>query len=411
MSNLRCQTRSEVHKNMDKELSKLQDKLELTAQMLKEERIGTTRVIRLLNALIDQAHDAILVRDVQGTILQWNEGAVKTYGFSKKEAIGKSIHQLLNTDFPDSIDQINEYLMQNGSWDGELVHTTSAGERIIVESRWALQTKWHNKYYKRPLTVLEINRDITALKAYIHRLELSNRELEEFAFIAAHDLQEPLRKIQTFCDLVMRRNAPALDLTGKEYLDKVICFASRMRKLLHDLLQFSRIAANPIPRKVELNSVVRMATNLPEESGFQIEIENLPAIEADESQMLILFQNLIANAIKFRNDRTPHIRVYSNLNTNGMYEIIIEDNGIGFEQQHAERIFRPFQRLNSRNDDGTGMGLTICRKIVEHHGGIIGAESVVGEGTKFIIRLPKTQLRLESATSRRNADQPSLADR
>ncbi len=260
---------------------------------------------------------------------------------------------------------------------------------------------------------LEINRDVTArklaeeaLRANMARLELVNAELQEFAFIAAHDLQEPLRKMQTFCDMAKRRCAPVLDSTGQEYLDRVINSASRMRQLLRDLLEFSRVAMRPNPpQKIDLVEVVREAADVFEasvqEAGCQIEIENIPSIEADETQMLRLFQNLIGNALKFRGAGTPRIEVYGKLYRQGICEIFVKDNGIGFDPQFAELIFKPFQRLHGRGEyDGTGMGLAICRKIVERHGGSIRAESEPGKGSTFIIRLPAKQTTLETIIAR-----------
>jgi PAS domain S-box-containing protein len=243
------------------------------------------------------------------------------------------------------------------------------------------------------------------LRVYASRLEVINKELQDFAFVAAHDLQEPLRKIQTFCDMAMKRCAPVLDSAGKEYLDRVLNSASRMRDLLRDLLQFSRLAVNIEPfEKVDLKSLVREAADVFEtlikELNCRIDIKDLPAIEADSSQILQLFQNLIGNALKFRSDETPHVKVYGKSDVKGMCEIFIEDNGIGFDQQFAEQIFKPFQRLHGRHEyDGTGMGLAICRKIVERHGGAIRVESVSGKGSKFIVRLPLKQPRLENVSA------------
>ena len=239
------------------------------------------------------------------------------------------------------------------------------------------------------------------LRGYASRLELVNAELQDFAFVASHDLQEPLRKIQTFCDMAIKRCAPVLDSTSQDYLDRVINSADRMRQLLRDLLEFSRVAArsNP-PKKTDLIKIVREAADVfeasVEETGCQIEIENLPVIEADESQMLGLFQNLIGNALKFRSDETPRIKIYGKSDRQGICEIFVKDNGIGFAPEFVELIFKPFQRLHGRSEyDGTGMGLAICRKIVERHGGSIRAESEPGKGSTFIIRLPVKQDRWE----------------
>ncbi len=247
----------------------------------------------------------------------------------------------------------------------------------------------------------ERRRSEEALKVYTARLELVNVELQDFAFVAAHDLQEPLRKIQTFCDMTVKRCTPVLDSTSKDYLDRVIKSASRMRQLLSDLLQFSQVATKPAPlEKIDLVKIVRVAVDVFEETvkntGALVDIENMPSIEADESQMLRLFQNLIGNALKFHSGETPHIKVYGKLDRKGICEIFVKDNGIGFDPKFGERIFKPFQRLHGRGEyDGTGMGLSICRKIVERHGGTIGAESEPGKGSTFIIRLPVKQGRWE----------------
>jgi light-regulated signal transduction histidine kinase (bacteriophytochrome) len=241
------------------------------------------------------------------------------------------------------------------------------------------------------------------------RLELLNAELGEFAFVASHDLQEPLRKIQTFCDMAQKRCAPVLDSTGKDYLDRIVKSASRMRELLRDLLEFSRVAAKPDPpKKIDLVKIVREAADILEasvkETGCQIETENIPAIEADETQMLRLFQNLIGNALKFHGVETPHIKVYGKLHRHGICEIFVKDTGIGFDPKYAELIFKPFQRLHGRSEyDGTGMGLAICRKIVERHGGNIRAESEPGKGSTFIIRLPVKQTVLETIIAKQQS--------
>jgi light-regulated signal transduction histidine kinase (bacteriophytochrome) len=260
-----------------------------------------------------------------------------------------------------------------------------------------------------PIGFLEIGRDITArkraeeaLRSNMARLELLNAELQEFAHVASHDLQEPLRKIQTFCDMAQKRCAHVLDGTTKDYLERVLNSAGRMRQLLSDLLQFSRVATKLEPfKEVDLDRIAREAADVFEasvqETGCRIEVKTMPAIEADESQLLRLFQNLIGNALKFRGDETPNIRIRGRIDNHGICEICVQDNGIGFEPEFADIIFKPFQRLHGRSEyDGTGMGLAICRKIVERHGGNIRAESVPGKGSTFVIRLPAKQARLEN---------------
>ncbi|MFZ0930087.1 MAG: ATP-binding protein [Syntrophobacteraceae bacterium] len=380
-----------------------------TVSLQKKEREKANRTLRDQAALLNLAHDAILVRGLDNFVKFWNDGAVKLYGFTREEAFGKVTQDLLSTVFPERIDQIVDQVIKEGRWEGELRQITSAGKEIFVESRWALQRGTDGE----PLGFLEINRDITprklaeeALRSNMARLELVNAELQEFAFVASHDLQEPLRKIQTFCDMAQTRCATVPDATTRGYLDRVVNSASRMRQLLRDLLDFSRVATRLEPfKKIDLLKIVWEAADVFEaavkETGCQIEIENIPAIEADETQMLRLFQNLIGNALKFRGAETPRIKVYGKLDKKGTCEIFVKDNGTGFGPQFAELIFKPFQRLDGRSEnDETGMGLAICRKIVERHGGSIRAESEPGKGSTFIIRLPLKQDRLETIIAR-----------
>jgi light-regulated signal transduction histidine kinase (bacteriophytochrome) len=238
----------------------------------------------------------------------------------------------------------------------------------------------------------ELEKANRELKAYSAKLERINEELSEFAFVASHDLQEPLRKIQTFCDMAQHRCA--FDTAGREYLDRILSSATRMRQLLRDLLQFSRVATIVEPfKEIDLHKIVREAADIFEkdilETGCSVGIENVPVIEADETQMLQLFQNLIGNALKYRSRESPLIKIRGRRDGKEFCEISVKDNGIGFEQQFERLIFKPFQRLHGHSEyEGTGMGLAICRKIVELHGGSIRAESEPGRGTTFVIRLP-----------------------
>jgi len=234
------------------------------------------------------------------------------------------------------------------------------------------------------------------LSSAVTMLEQANMELQEFTHVTSHDLQEPLRKIQTFCDMIKTRSSSSLDSSGLDYFNRVLSSVQRMRQLLNDLLQLSRMIAKPEPFKaIDLDRIAHEAADLFEEelmkSGGKIEIDAMPVIDADETQILRLFQNLIGNAVKYRDEKSPLIRIFSRIDGNTC-EIYIKDNGIGFEQKFAERIFKPFQRLHGRSEyEGTGMGLAICRKIVERHGGSIRAESEPEKGSTFIITLPVRQ--------------------
>jgi PAS domain S-box-containing protein len=239
------------------------------------------------------------------------------------------------------------------------------------------------------------------IREYVNRLEISNRELEIFASVASHDLQEPLRKIQVLSDLFTIKGKS--DEERMDYAGRMQRTASRMSLLLRSLLEYSRVSTTSQPTApVNLDEVVREAvSNLEvrfQETGGEVDILDLPVVEGDRLQMTQLFQNLIGNAMKFYcKDIPPKVKIYSRLLENSgaggrQFEILVEDNGSGFEEKYLDRIFKPFERLvGSTQCEGAGMGLAICKKIVERHGGTITARSSIGKGATFIIRLPEKQ--------------------
>lgn len=233
------------------------------------------------------------------------------------------------------------------------------------------------------------------LMVYARKLEKLNEELQEFAFIASHDLQEPLRKIQTFGLMLARKHEHKLNAEGKDYLARMTNAAKRMSDLLKSLLNYSGIRSQPQPfEPIDLATVVQDAVNdlelVIKKVGGSIEIGELPKIDADPVQIRQLFQNLVSNSMKYCKDcEKPEVKIHGHIN-GAICEIFVEDNGIGFEEQYIDRIFKPFQRLHGRghNYEGTGMGLAICRKIVERHRGSITAKSTPGRGSAFIVELP-----------------------
>jgi len=253
----------------------------------------------------------------------------------------------------------------------------------------------------------ELREKSKELMAYSAKLEQSNRELEDFAFIASHDLQEPLRKIRTFADRLQTGCYDSLDEKGRADLERMHRAARRMQDLIQDLLKYSHLASGPEHfAEIDLGSLVKGAVMdlevLIEETQARIEIGELPTIEADAAQMRQLFENLIANSIKYRGKDKPAVRVYVDKSRcDAFYEILVEDNGMGFDECYLDRIFKPYQRLHGRNApyEGTGMGLAICRRIVERHGGSITARSEPGKGAVFVVRLPEKQAKLESIFS------------
>jgi PAS domain S-box-containing protein len=234
------------------------------------------------------------------------------------------------------------------------------------------------------------------LKVYAERLEHSNRELEQFAFMASHDLQEPLRKIEMFGDLLLER-ATCLNDQERSFVDRMRNASGRMRDMVEGLLQLSRITTQGKPFiPADLSQVTSEVLHDLEgqiwRTNGKVDVEPLPTVEGDALQLRQLMQNLIGNALKYHQPGiAPEINVYAEQGS-GKVQIFVEDNGIGFAQEEAERIFQPFQRLVGRSQyEGSGMGLAICRRIVERHGGEIAALSKPGQGTTVIVTLPSIQ--------------------
>lgn len=253
--------------------------------------------------------------------------------------------------------------------------------------------------------VRERTAELTVLNT---ELERSNRELEDFAFVASHDLQEPLRKIQAFGDRLLKVQGPKFDDQGRDYLGRMHAAAERMHVLINDLLSYSRVTTKAQPFQPTdlaklVGEVLDDLENRIETTGGSVKLDQMPTIDADAVQMRQLFQNLIANALKFsKADLPPEVIVGSEIISaesdngrpapEGLARITVRDNGIGFDEKYLDRIFTPFQRLHGRNEyEGTGIGLAVCRKIVERHGGSLTAKSTPGEGATFIATLPLAQ--------------------
>ena len=243
------------------------------------------------------------------------------------------------------------------------------------------------------------------LKARTEELGRSNTELEQFAYIASHDLQEPLRKVQAFGDMLTTQFRDVLGADGQDYLQRMQNAAKRMQGLINDLLNFSRVMTKAKPfvavdLKTVAEQVVGDLESRIQQTGGRVEIGDLPSLDADPLQMQQLLLNLIGNGLKYhRPGVAPLVSVRGQLmNSNDdrpgvisaepICEITVSDNGVGFDQKYAERIFAPFERLHGREFEGTGMGLAICRKIVERHGGTITAQGTLDQGAVFVAKLP-----------------------
>lgn len=258
----------------------------------------------------------------------------------------------------------------------------------------------------------ELGKSLEELRRANKKLDRSNQELQDFASIAAHDLQEPLRKVEAFGDRLENKCGDLLTEQGRDFLSRMRDAAGRMRTLIDDLLAYSRVTSKAEPFvQVDLAQVTReVLSDLEvriEQVGARVEVDDLPTIDADPTQMRQLFQNLIGNSLKFRRpEEPPVVKIHGQRlighsdGLNGgypneeLYEIIVEDNGIGFEDKYLDRLFTIFQRLHGRGEyEGNGVGLAVCHKIAERHGGNITARGAEGEGATFMVTLPVTHSR------------------
>jgi signal transduction histidine kinase len=261
-----------------------------------------------------------------------------------------------------------------------------------------MTAKLSSSYSALELEVAERKRAQEELKRYMAKLEQNNQALQEFASIASHDMREPLRKVTNFGNLLEQKHGLSLGEEGKNYLTRMLNAADRMQLLLNSLFDYARVSTKAEPfREVDLTALIHeVLSDLEvsiEKTGGTVELGELPAIKADPSQIRQLFQNLIGNALKFHKEgEKPVVEVRSSVNGSHRVQITVEDNGIGFDEKHLDQIFAPFHRLHGRSSgyEGAGMGLAICRKIVERHGGSITAKSAPGAGAKFIVTLPAT---------------------
>jgi PAS domain S-box-containing protein len=357
--------------------------------------------------------DAVITTDPDGLVTSLNSVAEKLTGWTCEEAIGQPmgqvfsiIHEITGQQVEDPVDKV----MQSGLVAGLADRTAlvaRGGQVIPVEDSAAPIQNGDGEI----LGVVMVFRDVTeerkielALADYAERLKGSNQELEQFATIASHDLQEPLRKVKQFGKLLKNRFGEALGEEPKEYLERMISAVDRMQEMISDLLELSRINSQGGNfEKIDLAEIAsdvvsNLETRIRATQG-QVVLEPLPTIVGDAMQIRQLLQNLIGNAVKYYKPGVPPlVRVSAQtdpdiLGDAASISIQVEDNGIGFEEKQVERIFQPFQRLHGHEEyEGTGIGLSICKKIVERHKGSITAHSQPGEGSTFIFTLPDQQL-------------------
>ncbi len=344
--------------------------------------------------LVESISEGALILSPDGAIYYCNQRFGEMLQVPIRKITGKTFDSFIDPESCPEVMGLIEESRIRGKAEGEFSITRADGTLLPVKlSLNSVDLDYFNGICAVMTDLTFQKRTEQELRNSAETLRRSNVELQDFAFIASHDLQEPLRKIQAFGNRLERTCVEKLDETERDSLTRLQNSANRMQQLIRDLLSYSRLGTRQEPPgEVELSKAAKeAASNLEvriERTEARVEIADLPTIHAERSQIEQLFQNLILNALKFRSEETPRIRIYSNENNEGC-RIFIEDNGIGFEEVYLDRIFAPFQRLHGRSAyEGTGMGLTICRKIVERHGGSITAKSKPGKGSTFIITFP-----------------------
>jgi len=349
-----------------------------------------------LAAIIESAADPILSKDLDGTIRSWNAGAARLFGYSADEIIGQSVTQLIPDDLLDDEaqleladgGQVKPFDSMRRRKDGTLVPVSLQMSPIMDRSG-------------RIIGASNIVRDITELKrieaqlrTIVVDLERSNLALEQFASVASHDLQEPLRMVSSYTQLLEREYGAKLDANAREYITYAVDGAKRMQRLINDLLDFSRVGTRgkgvePVDANVVLGAVRANLSVAIADANAVVSNEELPTVMADPTQLGQLLQNLIANAIKFRGTQSPHVFIRA-CEKPEEWVFSVRDNGIGIEPQYFERIFSIFQRLHVAAEyQGTGIGLAVCKRIVERHRGRIWVESELGHGATFFFSIAR----------------------
>jgi PAS domain S-box-containing protein len=342
--------------------------------------------------IVESASDyAMIFVDSEGVIRSWNPGAVRVFGYDAEEAMGKHLSEFFTDE--DRRDGIPE---------NELTKAGS-GQRVS-DARWLVK-KDGVKFWSEGTTdavrdggaligFAKIVRDASERQRLEELLERTTEEKEKFAFNISHDLKEPLRTIRSYTELLERRYKGKLDSDADEFLLFITDAVSRMDKLIADILAYSQAGRHDKtrPQPTQAANVLQWALmnvdGLAKQTSASITWDPLPMVFADQNQLMSLFQHLLTNALKFRGAEPPRIHVSAERNGSDQWLFQVTDNGIGMEQEQTERMFGVFKRLAGREVPGTGIGLAICRKIVEAHGGRIWIESAPGQGSTVKFTLP-----------------------
>lgn len=388
--------------------------LQMQNEELRKTRLELEESRRAYAELFDLAPAGYVVLDARGSVVSANRKATELLAVPSELMIGRVFSSFLHFgDFDAYFRLVREAVDRKDS--------RSAGEIRLLRARTAPfyarveispARSGEGKFIGWRIVFGDVSdrkRGEEELKKYAEKLERSNRELQDFAFIASHDLQEPLRKVQAFGDRLKKLWTPTLSAEGADYLERMCKAAARLQDMVQGLLDYSRVYTRGTGfGMVDLGLIVRdVIADLDlqiELTGAIVETRDLPVIQADPSQMRQLFQNLISNSLKFRRAEQSQVEIRSEragtppaspleeAQGPGCWRIFVQDNGIGFDEKYAERIFSLFERLHGRSAyTGCGMGLAIAKRIVERHGGKIEAQSSPGKGATFIITLPARQ--------------------
>ncbi|WP_031525452.1 ATP-binding protein [Dyadobacter crusticola] len=362
---------------------------------------------------IEKMNEGAVTLNREGTVLYCNSMFAEMVGMPLSSVVGSSLHVFIAADFQEAF----ENLISNG-WkeDTKMELCIQQNDKSIpcqlsvatldLDGRESLSVIVTDLSFQKH-TQKQLKENYKRLEETNAQLEASNHDLQQFASVASHDLQEPLRKILIFSNLLATTYGKEANPEAKQYLEKISASSLRMRNMVNDILKYSRLSSAQInPELFELRELIREIEDdyeiLIEEKKVRLVVGELPAIEGNRAQIKQVFQNLISNSIKFANPAaTPVIKISAtseiNSSTPDQAEIpvcciVVEDNGIGFDMQYQEKIFSLFERLNTKESyEGSGIGLSVTKKIIEKHGGQISAESKEGAGARFTIVLPQRQ--------------------
>lgn len=381
---------------------KSEDELKRHREHLEELVAEQTREIRAANSynrgLLEASLDPLMTISADGKLTDVNKAVEAVTGIPRHELIGSSFSDYF-TESKKAEEGYKRVLAEGEVLDYPLTICHVSGKTTAVLYNATVYRNEAGDFqgvFAAARDVTEIRKAQEEQRMLIAELARSNTDLEQFAYVASHDLQEPLRMISSYTQLLARRYKDNLDSDANEFIGFAVDGAVRLQALIDSLLIYSRVGRRGNPfTDVDIHEVVAESiSNLRaavEESGALIAVDDLPVVKGDEVQLVQLFQNLIGNSIKFRRDENPKVEI-SAKREDSQWVFSVADNGIGIDQQYNDRIFVIFQRLNPREKyAGTGMGLAICKKIVERHGGKIWFESAPGRGTTFFFTIPTTK--------------------